>query len=103
MALVNLTSLFFLLFLSCSQGVYDMDRCDELSMSAFKGSPKSANEFKENCQDIEIYYTHNLCQSALQKLVMGTDMDTLEKEFGEKIGGCFSENDLKKFLRNEGN
>lgn len=99
----NLYAFFVALSLlcSCSNKVYNSDTCDDLSMKSFKGFPKEANEFKTNCKDIEIFYTHELCQQALQKLVMGEPISKLKKDFGEKIDGCFSENDLKKFLSEE--
>lgn len=96
--------LFILISLcSCNQSNthYNSEKCDELSMGAFKGSPKSAHELQENCKNSEIHYTKELCQKALNDLIFGKNYESLKQNYGEKIAGCFSIGDIEKFASDE--
>lgn len=77
---------------------YNTESCNLLSMKSFKGLPKEALEFKENCKNIAITYTKERCQKALTDLMLSGNQKYIEKTYGPKIFNCFTENDLKKFL-----
>ena len=80
---------------------YDQQKCEELSMKAYKGFPREAHDFQKNCVGVKNEYPVAVCQRALEKLILGHGEKKLQQEFGPKIMGCFSNNDLKKFLRSE--
>lgn len=81
----------------CDKKVYTKSDCEQLSQASFRGSPKHAHEFQKHCQDIEIKYTHELCQDALNDLIISGDYAKVLEKYGAEAQGCFSENDLKKF------
>jgi len=71
-------------------------------MQRYKGIPQAATDFKKYCSGREIKYTSIVCQKALQDLILVPNRAELEKKYGDKVFGCFTENDLEKFptLRN---
>ena len=77
--------------------VLDSHSCDNLSLAAFRGNPKAAFKFKEGCKGIKVTYLKELCQEALNEFVLGRPLIYLEEKYGNKIGGCFTQNDIKKF------
>lgn len=60
--------------------------------------PKAAHEFQENCQNVPIKYTQEICKKALNVLIFTGNLAKVKEEFGDKALECFTENDLKKFL-----
>ncbi len=60
--------------------------------------PKATNEFKSNCENIKNDYPKETCQKALQKLIMGENEQKLKKMFGDKIMGCFAQDDTDRWL-----
>ena len=95
-SLILITLLLFIV--SCEKETYTQDKCEDLSIASFRGSPKSAHEFKEHCKGVRNNYPKVTCQKALNKLIMGTGEEALKKEFGSKIMGCFGEEDIRKWL-----
>ncbi len=76
-----------------------IEKCQMLSMESYKGSPTATAKFKEKCQGRNnLYYTKELCQKALQTLIITGSRRALKKKYGSKIMNCFTQNDLKKFL-----
>ena len=98
--MINYLSLLILtsLLLSCN-AKYDAEACNVLSMKRFKGVPTSKKEFEENCKDFKIKYTAQVCQEALQGLMMSGDLKGVKEDFGAPIENCFSESDLKRFAK----
>lgn len=94
-----------LLAFSCSKTTQinqlSLDECEELSMMTFKAIPHAAVKFKDYCGQYtsEIKYTSEHCQKALNELILKGDQAYLEKNFGEKIMKCFTQNDLNSFLK----
>ena len=88
-----------LLLLSCQKKVYDAKTCEDLSIRAFKGWPKDANEFNKNCQGIEIIFTKEKCQEVLNNFVLNGNTKLLKKEFGERAPECLTSADLEKFQK----
>ena len=82
---------------SCEKKIYTSEQCNKLSMESFKGMPKAANEFKKHCQNVEIKYTKELCQEALNKLIISGDYSGIVNKYGAPVAGCFTENDINKF------
>lgn len=66
-------------------------------MNSFKGSPTAANEFSRHCKNIPIRYTHELCQNALNDLIISGSLGQVTKRYGDQVRGCFSENDINRF------
>lgn len=85
----------FILLNSCSEGPV----CDELGPKTFRGHPQSSYEYKENCLETKHKYTPELCQLALNDLIMSGDKKIIEKKYGEGILPCFTQNDFKVFLK----
>lgn len=88
-----------LLFITACQKEYNTEICDELAQMSYKGYPNQSREFKDNCKDIPLNYPPQKCHEALQGLMLGKKMAELKEVFGEKIDGCFTESDLKRFSR----
>jgi hypothetical protein len=91
--------LLLLLLSSCEKKIYTADQCNELSMNSFKGMPKAGSDFKKYCGDVEIKYTHQLCQEALNKLIISGDYSGILQQYGNPAAGCFTENDINKFRK----
>jgi hypothetical protein len=70
-------------------------------MAAYKGLPKEANLFKENCINkyVDFQYSAQRCQLALKDLILGIKANELKSKHGDKILNCFSKNDLENFLK----
>ena len=94
----SIAFIFLLLLLGC-QKEYDQETCNQLSMKAFKGSPRHAAEFKNNCQNVDVTYTKEICQKALNDLIISSDLESVKKTYGENVVGCFTENDLRAFKK----
>lgn len=84
---------------SCDKKIYSETECNDLSMKSFKGMPKAANEFQKHCQNIKIKYTHELCQEALNELIISGNYSAIIQKYGNPTAGCFTENDLNKFRK----
>lgn len=101
--MINLKNLLviisILIFSSCEKKIYTETECNDLSMKSFKGMPKAANEFQKYCQSIIIKYTHDLCQEALNELIISGNYSGIIQKHGNPISGCFTENDLNKFRK----
>ncbi len=91
-----LISISFILF-GCQKKVYDAKTCEDLSIRAFKGWPKDANEFKKNCQGVEITFTKEKCQEVLNDFIMNGNIDALKAKHGERASECLTNADLEKF------
>lgn len=99
-SILNLTLIILLvgpLSVACQK--IDADYCDDLAFKTFKGHPPSAHKYKKNCLKIKHKYTKELCQKALKDLVVVGNENKMRKNYGQKIMMCFSQNDLKRFLR----
>jgi hypothetical protein len=90
--------IFFLFLISsgCNK-VYDLDACEELSMKRFRGFVDAKKKFDDNCTSFDVNYTRELCQEAFNELLLKTDLKLVKKKYGDKIVGCFNEDDLKKY------
>jgi len=88
-----------LILFGCQKKVYDAKTCEDLSIRAFKGWPKDANEFKKNCQGIEITFTKEKCQEALNDFILNGNIEKLKSDFGEKAPDCLTNADKEKFLK----
>jgi hypothetical protein len=89
--------LLFVLSFSCTKKEYDVQTCTELSQTSYKGSPQALNEFNKNCKHLSIKYTHELCQNALNDLVISGNYPLILEKYGPGVEGCFTANDIKKF------
>lgn len=89
----------FILLVSCEKKILTPQECDQISMNAFKGMPKAAHDLKNQCQNVAIKYTREVCQEALNKLIMSGNYSGITEEYGAPIAGCFTENDLNKFRK----
>lgn len=76
---------------------YDLEACNELSMKQFKGFTDAKEKFLKNCQQFEIKYTQELCQSALTDLILSNDLPEVKSKYGDPIEQCFTPQDLKKY------
>lgn len=102
------TSFYFLLLLGlivlytgCNSSV-TQEECQLAVFSAYKGSPKSAAFFKKNCiGKFELEFTREKCQSSLVRLMAGDNEFKLKKQFGSRVMECFTEYDLKRFLKTD--
>lgn len=95
---INYFIIFLMLSLvSCTKKTYDVKTCTELSQTSYKGSPQATSEFNKNCQDIAIKYTHELCQNALNDLVLTGNYPVILEKYGPGVEGCFTTNDIRKF------
>jgi len=91
-----------LLFISCAcDKKYDAQICEDLSMQSFKGSPRAETEYQKHCQNFPNRYPKATCQKALEALIMGKSKDQLQEAFGPSVLGCFTENDVYKFLKDK--
>lgn len=88
-----------LLLSSCVKEKISHEDCQDLAYKTYKGFPLETKKFKSNCLDFDLNHTVQSCQKALEKMIIGKSRKELEKEFGEGIINCFSENDLNKFLK----
>jgi len=88
----------FLILPGC-QKEYNEETCTELSFRKFKGNPPASKDFDDNCKNVQIWYTQQLCQRALGKLIIHGEKNKLITEFGSKVMECFTEYDLTKFLK----
>lgn len=98
MKVIWLISISFILF-GCQKKVYDAKTCEDLSIRAFKGWPKDANEFKKNCQGIEITFTKEKCQQVLNDFILNGNLEALADKHGEKASECLTTSDLEKFKK----
>ena len=95
---MNFFKLFSLLLLLSCREEYNLDTCSELYAQAYRGHPNSAHKYKKHCKEKNIIPPFS-CQQALEKLMLGADQKTLEKTFSPHVMKCFTEKDLKNFLR----
>ena len=79
--------------------IYDKNTCEKLAMQSFKGMPRAATDFKNNCMTIKIDVDYKLCQEVLSNLVLTGDVDYIVKRYGARLLGCVSDNDIKKFTK----
>jgi len=66
-------------------------------MKSFKGIPSAAHSLEKNCVGIKITYTKELCNEALQKMILGFSKEWLKQKYGDKILDCFTMNDIENF------
>ena len=85
-----------LIFSSCNKK-YDLDACNDLSMKKFKGFTDAKKKFADNCLGFPVKYTEELCQSALNDLILKNDLNGLKSTYGDPIENCFTPQDLKKY------
>ncbi len=88
-----------LLFFSCNK-TYDLDACNDLSIKKFRGFTDAKKKLEVNCQGFKIKYTEELCQAALNELILSSSLADVKAKYGDPIEGCFSEIDLKKYNTN---
>ncbi|MBY0515437.1 MAG: hypothetical protein K2P81_00910 [Bacteriovoracaceae bacterium] len=91
------TILIILTLLSGCQKQYDEAACNDLSQKKFRGFTDAPKKFAENCQGFKIKYTVELCQTALNELIISNDLSDLKSKYGDQIENCFTEQDIKKF------
>lgn len=84
------------LFLGCNKH-YDQEACNDLSMKKFKGFTDARKKFEDNCKSFTIKYTEELCQSALNELILNHDLARVKTIYGDPIENCFNEQDIKKY------
>lgn len=84
---------------ACQKEQYSSSQCDELSQKSFKGMPKAANDFEDHCQGVSIKFTKEVCQKALNDLILSGDYPGVLKKYGQSAAGCFTENDIKNFRK----
>ena len=84
------------LFFSC-QEKYSVEKCNEISMQRFKGLPHASSEFDKHCVDVNIHYTKETCQNALNDLIVTTKLSQVKKKYGDSIDHCFTGDDLMRF------
>lgn len=84
---------------ACTLKVYDQASCTDLVFKSFKGSPYAANEYNQHCQEVQTNYTAKICQTALSELILVGSLEMLRKKYGALIHNCFTENDLKNFVK----
>lgn len=85
---------------SCTEEkIYNQEVCEDLSMSFYRGLPKPSKDFKDNCQKFKVKYDQKRCQSALEAMMLGSNTEKLKKKFGDKIMGCFNQQDKERFLK----
>jgi hypothetical protein len=85
-----------LVTVSCNKK-YDLESCNDLSMKKFKGFTDARKKFEENCTSFEVKYTHDLCQAALNDLILNNNLTAIKEKYGEPIENCFNEQDIKKY------
>jgi hypothetical protein len=89
-----------LLFISsCQKETYNSEKCNELSQKSFKGMPKAAKNLQDHCQGVSIKYTKEVCQKALNDLILSGDYPGVLKKYGKNVAGCLTENDIKSFRK----
>lgn len=69
-------------------------------MAKFRGIPNAAYQFDSSCQGVLLTYTKELCQKALVDLIYSSNLEAVKAKYGEKVIGCFTQNDLQKFHTN---
>lgn len=91
--------LIMVLFISfgCNNKQYDQESCNDLSMKKYKGFPDAHKKFDENCLNLEIKYTPQLCQSALIDLMKNNNLRAVQEKYGDPIQNCFTGDDLRRF------
>lgn len=87
--------IFNLILLGCTPKI----DCENLSMKKFKGFPRAAHKFDKKCRDVPVKYTSELCQKALVDLIVLKNIDKIKERYGAPVTGCFTKNDLKRFLK----
>lgn len=90
---------FLLISFSCTKKKVLSDDCESLSMRSFKGSPQALNKFNKKCVKQDIIYTKEKCQTALIDLIKSGNLSHVQKIHGERVKGCFTENDLSTFSK----
>ncbi len=69
-------------------------------MKKYQGRPKESHEYDNNCKGkVEHPITKEVCQRALEHLIVNGSEPKLKKAFGDKIMGCLTKDDLKRFLK----
>ena len=86
----------FLILSSCNK-TYDLEACNDLSMKKFKGFTDARKKFEENCTKFEIKYTQELCQTALNVLILKNSLKEVKDKYGAPIENCFNPQDIKKY------
>ncbi|MDH5580448.1 MAG: hypothetical protein OEY33_00945 [Bdellovibrionales bacterium] len=92
-------AIILLIFASCVKEEYSEKTCQDLAYKTYKGFPLESKKFKNNCLEHDLKHSVQSCQKALEKMIVGKNKQELEKLYGEGIHNCFSENDIKKFLK----
>lgn len=85
------------LFISCKQEAVTQEDCENWSMLSFQGKPFETKRFKDECTSFQLKYSHSTCQKALQDLMMKSDLNLVQKTYGEPVIGCFTGDDIKRF------
>lgn len=68
-------------------------------MSCFKGKPNDCYELKKACSTINYKFTKELCQSAFNQVLTGTSKHSIMQSYGEEVTGCFTEDQVEKYLK----
>ncbi len=66
-------------------------------MKKFKGFTDARKKFEENCMSLDVKYTQELCQAALNELILSNDLSGVKSKYGDPVENCFNEQDLKKY------
>lgn len=88
---------FFILFTSCKKEAATVEQCEDWAMLSFQGKPFEAKRLKDECSQLNLKYSKDVCQKALQKFIMSGNQIVVQKEFGDRIMGCFTSDDIKRF------
>jgi hypothetical protein len=84
----------------CHRESLSKDVCQTLLFKTFKGFPLESKKFKSNCLNYDLEYTMKTCKEALNAMIMGKGKNAIVDSYGGGIFGCFSKNDISKFLMN---
>ena len=95
---IKVFSLLLTLVLLQSCKEYDGEACADLYVKAYRGHPRSANEYEKECVSRKLTPKFN-CQTALEELIMGRDDVYLKAKYGSHVMKCFTEKDLRLFLK----
>lgn len=88
-----------LIFAGCNK-TYDLEACNDLSMKKFKGFTDAKKKFEENCKSFKITYTEEVCQNALNELILSNNFKAVKEKYGAPIETCFNPQDIKKYDKN---
>jgi len=87
-----------LILISCKDEVFDKQKCTELLFKKYRNilTLNKTKLFTQNCKNMEIDYSMDICQKAFNQFYLGVKEKILKKRFGNQIMKCFSKGQIKK-------